>query len=77
MAKHTITITDIDGGISIGLEGDGEPGSLAGITALALAMQAKRAAKAARKSSGPDGCGCPICQASRAALQVPPGTTIH
>lgn len=65
MAKHTITIKDIDGGISIGLEGDGEAGSLAGMTALALVMQAQRAARLARKATGPEACSCAVCQAAR------------
>jgi len=75
MAKHTITIKDIDGGISIGLEGDGESGSLAGMTALALVIQAQRAAKLARKVGGP--CNCPVCQSVRGSTEIPPGTTIH
>lgn len=77
MAEYTISIKDIDGGISIGLQGDGEPGSLAGMTALSLVMQAQRAAKLARKAAGQDGCNCPICLAARDANKVPPGTTIH
>lgn len=77
MAEYTISIKDIDGGISIGLQGDGEPGSLAGMTALSLVMQAQRAAKLARKATGPEGCNCPICQAARGAAEIPPGTTIH
>lgn len=77
MAEYTISIKDIDGGISIGLQGDGEPGSLAGFTALSLVMQAQRGARLARKAAGPDGCKCPICQAARASTEIPPGTTLH
>lgn len=77
MAEYTITIKDIEGGIGIGLQGDGEVGSLAGITALALVMQAKRAGKLGRKAAGPDGCSCPVCQAARGAAEIPAGTTIH
>ncbi|WP_300656246.1 hypothetical protein [Pseudomonas sp.] len=77
MAEYTIRIKDIDGGIGISLEGAGETGSKAGMMALTLVLQAKRAAKLARKNNGPEGCNCPICQAARGSAEIPPGTTIH
>lgn len=75
MAEYTITIKDIEGGIGIGLQGDGEVGSLAGITAQALVMHAPRAAKAAKEAQA--ACPCPKCQAARGAAEIPAGTTIH
>lgn len=75
MAEYTITIKDIEGGISVGLASDGQTGSLAGITALALVMKAKQAAKAAKETQA--ACPCPKCQAARGAVEIPPGTTIH
>lgn len=68
MAEYTITIKDIDGGIRIGLQGEGEASSLAGITAMALVFQAKRAAKSAKLAQAVIApCPCPKCQAERTA----------
>lgn len=78
MAEYTITIKDIEGGIGISLEGAGEPGSLAGMTALSLVKKAQRVARLARKAPGVEGCNCQLCQAAlRGSAEIPPGTTIH
>lgn len=74
MAEYTISIKDIEGGISIGLTGEGEQGSMAGMTALSLVMQAQRAARLARKAAGPEGCNCAVCQAARISTPKP---TLH
>jgi hypothetical protein len=77
MAEYTITIKDIAGGIGISLEGAAETGSKAGMMALTLVLQAKRAAKLAKKANSA-ACNCPFCQAAlRGSAEIPPGTTIH
>ena len=60
MGQYTIRISDTEGGMRSALEGEAEPGSLAGMTAMALAMQAQKMATALV-------CQCPFCKASRIA----------
>ncbi len=71
MAKHTITISDEDGGLSISMASTGPATSLAGMTALGLIEFVRSVAV---KNGN---CNCPQCQARRATAAIPPGTTIH
>ncbi|MDO9625164.1 MAG: hypothetical protein Q7J46_14375 [Pseudomonas sp.] len=71
MAKHTITISDEDGGLSISMASTGPATSLAGMTALGMIELAR--SFAVRRGD----CNCPQCQVRRAEASIPPGTTIH
>ncbi|WP_281687595.1 hypothetical protein [Pseudomonas citronellolis] len=65
MGKFTITIAEEDGGLSIDMEGDGQPGGVAGLTAMVLMRLAPDVvAKAARRASNKD-CQCEKCKAAR------------
>lgn len=79
MAKHTITISDEEGGgICIRLGSDGSLESMAGITAIGLMHLAKKLVPvAAKKAAERSNCKCVQCRAARASLEIPPGTTIH
>lgn len=75
MAKHTITISDLDeGGISIIMANEGKLDSMAGITAVNMMMLAKTAAKRAAEKAR---CQCRSCQKTRSGTSIPSGTTIH
>lgn len=76
MAKHTITVSDEEGGISINLKREGSRDTIAGAVALALIEHAKDAVLAAIKKAPKRDCPCAKCQAARAS-EAPPGTTIH
>ncbi|WP_439861600.1 hypothetical protein [Pseudomonas sp. MBLB4136] len=79
MAKHTITISDEEGGgICIRLGSEGSLESMAGITAAGLMLLAKKIVPVAAKTAAERNvCPCVKCQAARASLEIPPGTTIH
>ena len=67
MAKHTITVSDMEGGISIRVEGDGVlESSAAGRVVKTLIDVAGRAVAAASVLKGGE-CNCPRCQAQRDA----------
>lgn len=77
MAKHTITVSDEDGGISINLAREGSRDTIAGAVALALIEHAKDAVLAAVKAAAKSGSPCPClkCQAERTANTSKP--TLH
>lgn len=73
MAQHTITISDLDGGISIRHEGSGGEETAAALLAKGLIEVAQGLLKKATKSP----CQCPQCQAKREATTTEPKPTLH
>lgn len=72
MAQHTITINDLDGGISIRHEGSGEE-TAAALLAKGLVEVAQGLLNKAAKRP----CQCPQCQAKREATTTEPKPTLH
>ena len=81
MAKHTITVSDMDGGISIRVEGDGSlESTAAGRVVKTLTGIAGRVVAVVSALQGGE-CPCSKCQARREADAQPsptePKPTLH
>lgn len=79
MAKHTLTVSDIDGGISIRVGGDDSLESSAAGRVVKMLIDLIGQAAADASALQADDCPCPQCQIRRAAegLAAPQSTLLH